>query len=49
MRGIADPGSLWLIVSHSRDLEGRIPAILDQSRTPGEDADFVGIRVVPFD
>ena len=44
-----DPGSLWLIVSHSRDLEGRIPAILDQSRTPGEGVEFVGIRVVPFD
>ncbi len=44
-----ESGSVWLVVSHSRDLEGRIPAILDQSRTPGADVEFVGIRLVPFD
>ena len=30
-------------------LEGLIPAILDQSRTQGEEADFVGIRVTPYE
>ena len=43
------PGEVWLVVSHSRDAEGLIPAILDQSRTRGEEADFVGIRVTPYE
>jgi uncharacterized membrane protein len=42
-------GGVWLVVSHSRDGEGRIPAVLAQSRTAGEQADFVGIRVTPYD
>jgi hypothetical protein len=29
--------------------EGRIPAILSESRTAGAEADFVGIRVTPHD
>ena len=43
------PGEVWLVVSHSRDAEGLIPAILDESRTQGEEADFVGIRVTPYE
>jgi hypothetical protein len=43
------PGEVWLVVSHSRDGEGLIPAILDQSRAQGEEADFVGIRVTPYE
>ena len=43
------PGEVWLVVSHSRDAEGLIPAILDQSRTQGEEADFVGIRVTRYE
>jgi len=43
------PGEVWLVVSHSRDAEGLIPAILDQSRTRAEEADFVGIRVTPYE
>jgi mannosyltransferase len=43
-----EPGSVWLVVSHSRDVGGRIAAILDQTRTPGEEAGFLGIRLIPF-
>ena len=42
-------GDVWLVVSHSRDSDGRIPAILEQSRTAGDEADFVGIRIRSYD
>jgi len=41
-----DPGDVWLVVSHSRDPEGRIPAVILQSQHQlGAQAEFVGIRV----
>jgi mannosyltransferase len=43
------PGEVWLVVSHSRDAEGRIPAVLGRSRTAGTEADFTGIRVLQYD
>jgi hypothetical protein len=46
--GAQGTGDVWLVVSHSRDADGRIPAILSQSRTAGQQADFVGIRVRPY-
>jgi hypothetical protein len=42
-------GKVWLVVSHSRDAEGQIPAILVRSRSAGDEADFVGIRVTSYD
>lgn len=42
-------GKVWLVVSHSRDADGQIPAILDRSRSAGDEADFVGIRVTSYD
>ena len=44
-----DSGEVWLVVSHSRDAGGRIPAILAESRTAGDEAAFVGIRVTQYD
>jgi mannosyltransferase len=39
---------IWLVVSHSRDPEGRIPVLLGQSHRLGARADFVSIRVDHF-
>jgi hypothetical protein len=42
-------GKVWLVVSHSRDAEGQIPAILVHSHSAADEADFVGIRVTSYD
>jgi uncharacterized membrane protein len=42
-------GKVWLVVSHSRDAEKQIPAILVHSHSAADEADFVGIRVTSYD
>jgi len=41
-------GGIWLVISHSRDPEGRIAALLGETHTFDASADFLAIRVDHF-
>jgi mannosyltransferase len=46
---VQSSGDVWLVVSHSRDAERRIPEILSASRTAEGEVDFLGIRMTRYD
>ena len=45
----ADSHAIWLVVSHSRDLEGEIPAVIAESHSQVGDVELPGVRITRFE
>jgi mannosyltransferase len=45
----ADSHAIWLVVSHSRDPKGEIPAVIAESHSQVGDVEFRGVRITRFE
>src|SRR5262249_8362880 len=43
------PKAVWLVVSHSRDPEGEIPAVIAESHPQSRDVGLHGVRITRFE